>query len=81
MRFQRGQRFGWEICKWISQTGFINEETESFYFILKSEIIKKKIVFTEYLTDAQKQLKSSQNLTSKGKSVLIFIAFLCKDKK
>ena len=34
---------------------------------LKSEIIKKKIVFTEYLTDAQKQLKSSQNLTFQGK--------------
>lgn len=45
MRFQRGQRFGWEICKWISQTGFINEETESFYFILKSEIIKKNCIY------------------------------------
>lgn len=33
---------------------------------LKSEIIKK-IVFTEYLIDAQKQLKSSQNSTFQGK--------------
>ena len=60
IRFQRSQRFGREIYKLISQTGFIEEETEGFYFILKKQDYKKIMLTTEYLADAEKKIKVAE---------------------